>query len=174
MDWQQAASAFDPVSVAWDNGGPLIRLSNNNTTASAFPEHSRRTGWKQARGNTVLQASPQGSRFEFTLQMDSLVHKEIVLGVVDPSSAPQTPSCLHSAKSDEGVFIHFFGFDQIAEGDFITALINLDEMKLTFARNGAMMQEIPAITIPSTVVPVVELYGHDHPSITIVPLPFLD
>jgi len=181
--YKQAAERFDSESVRWDNQGPTIRLSNGGKAATCDPSTSISSNWKHARADRTLSAvtiegedeeKKKENLYEFTIQMDSLRHAEIVIGVVDPKIAPKTPFCLHGSKPKDGVYIHFFSFNAVQEGDFLTALIDLNSGSLTYARNGTRVDDIKAITIPcSGVVPVIELYGHDHPSVSLIQLPFM-
>eukprot|EP01098_Paradermamoeba_levis_P015809 TRINITY_DN822_c0_g1_i2.p1 TRINITY_DN822_c0_g1~~TRINITY_DN822_c0_g1_i2.p1 ORF type:complete len:198 (-),score=33.63 TRINITY_DN822_c0_g1_i2:210-758(-) len=178
--WKQAATAFDEESAGWDNGGPTLHLMNGNTTVRVDPSGIRSSGWKQLWGAALLSKKQSSdpndpdNKYEFTLQIDSLRHNEIVLGVVDPNLAPKTPLCLHSCRAEQGVYIHFFGFSAIKQEDFLTALIDLNNNTLSFARNGTVVSTIETITIPDTVVPVVELYHHEKPVVSLIQLPFLD
>jgi hypothetical protein len=172
----QAAERFCATSASWKNGGPTITLVNDSKTARVATENVSRTNWKQLRADCILKKSEDGQAanfFEFTVQMDSLRHNEIVMGVVDPKTAPTTPSCLHSCQPSDGVWIYFFGFDEVQEGDFLTALVDFNAMTLTFARNGTELKTIAPMKIPEEVVPVIELYGYDRPIVSLIKAPFL-
>ncbi len=142
-------------------------MTNGDRTVEADPSRSTQTNWRQIRGDRALSAP---GRFHFSVRADSLRHAELVLGAVDPERAPKTPYCLHSSKPADGVFIRFFSFGAVAEGDTLTALIDMDARRLTFARNGVACADVAPMELPERVVPVLELYGHDHPRVTLTGL----
>ena len=173
--YKPAANLFDPDSLNWKNKGPALKFNELFTTVTADPHASEKTNWRQIRSDSVLTPKPnqpESNLYEFSLHMDSLRHAEVVLGVVDPDTAPKTPYCLHSCKPKDGVYIKYFSFKQVAEGDVITVLIDLNASVILFARNGKIIPD-SSINIPTTirgVVPVFELYGHDYPTVSLTTL----
>lgn len=122
-------------------------------------------------------AAPGPGLLEWTLQIDHLAHPEFFLGVVDPDRAPKTPYCLHSSKPTDGVFLHAFRLGTpLAVEDFCTLLVDVGaRTAVCIAVNGFRTPDPPLVLPPDVarVVPVVELYMHGDPRMTIIPLPFL-
>merc|ERR1711879_974052 len=98
---------------------------------------------------------------------DAVGNREFVLGVVAPD-APQDCYCLHGLQPCNGVWIRILGFEcNFKEGDAMSVRVDMNLRRATFWHNGAECKE-PIDDLPSCVIPVVELYVHEFPRVTIL------
>eukprot|EP00658_Telonema_sp_P-2_P026296 TRINITY_DN20607_c0_g1_i1.p1 TRINITY_DN20607_c0_g1~~TRINITY_DN20607_c0_g1_i1.p1 ORF type:complete len:185 (+),score=37.73 TRINITY_DN20607_c0_g1_i1:170-724(+) len=159
---------FDRASAEFDNGGPRIMLSEACRSAEVNQESLgfvQNTGWHQVRTQQELEAGAT----EFKVRIDRVGNKEIVVGFVTPE-ATQECYCLHSCTPADGVFVWYVGFDaDLQSGDVLTVRIDFDAGCAVLEHNGEALEgKAPFEELPGRVVPVVELYAHKMPKITIV------
>jgi A20-like zinc finger len=179
---------FSARSARFNNGGPRIFLSNGDRTAEMnekSQETVENTGWHQVRALPHLDSSARaGSECDFVVRLGRVGNGEFVIGFVEPG-APQEVFCLHSCKPDAGVYIWYVGMDaKLATGDEFAVRFafgsgassasadaggGVGSGTATLLRGGEPAAGFKPIEgLPAVVVPVVELYAHGNPSLTIV------
>ena len=175
--YQPAAARFTEESLfEWDNSGPTFRATADRRTVWVAPwdedrDRDRETNWRQMRGDLELgTAGGPSGLFEFSIMLERLKHPELMLGVV-LETAPKQPLCLHSSKPSDGVFLFHVGFEYgLKSGDVLSLLLDLNIGVASLCKNGAVLPG-NSMSIPKQgIFPVVELYHHREPKISIVRL----
>ncbi len=100
------------------------------------------------------------------------------LAVVTSLAHPRgdCPSAACSSGPADGVYLHPFSLGSpLAVEDFCTLLVDVRGRRVSVAVNGFPVPGSSLALLPGVtkVVPVVELYQHGDPRMTIIPLPFL-